>query len=82
MSRPDNRPKAVDLGLYGYKSTSTYTLTVCPQCGETYRRYEGEVEYIYKGLKFCTYPCKAQYRREHPTDEYKQIEIRKGRKKK
>ena len=78
MSRPDNRPTMSELGLFGYKSTSSYTLSVCPQCKESFRRYSGEVEFIYKGLKFCTYPCKAQYRREHPTVEYKQLEIKKG----
>lgn len=55
-----------EVGLYGYKSTARYELLVCPYCKEPYRRYPGEVEYIYQGLKFCTFPCKNRYRKQHP----------------
>ena len=56
-------------GEYGYKSTSHYVTRTCPQCGEEYRRYPGEVEYKYGGKLFCHFPCKNQYRKAHPDEE-------------
>lgn len=66
MGQFNNKPKVAESGLYGYKSTAKYALLVCPYCKETYRRFEGEVEYIFDGLKFCSFPCKNRYRKEHP----------------
>lgn len=53
-------------GEYGYKSTAHFVTRICPQCKQEYRRYPGEVEYIFDGKKFCHFPCKNQYRKAHP----------------
>lgn len=82
MDQFNKKPKVAESGLYSYKSTAKYALLVCPYCKETYRRFEGEIEYIFDGLKFCTFLCKNRYRKEHPEKdltfaEQCQIKIRK-----
>lgn len=42
---------------------------VCPGCGKTYTYYSSYVPYIYDRKRFCTYSCKAKYKREHPPKE-------------
>lgn len=51
-----------------YKELLPYTERVCPCCGESYKRYQGEIDYtlINKGkrIKFCSWNCKCKYKRE------------------
>lgn len=67
MKNKDKQSKVqIAVGEYGYKSTSNYIERVCPECGETYRRYPDEIEYIFDKKFFCTFPCKNKYRKKHP----------------
>ena len=53
----------------GIKSYCVAAVRVCPQCGEEYKRFKGEIDYIQKlgneDVILCSYNCKAKFIQKH-----------------
>ena len=63
-------------GIYAYKEYGGYSqIKVCPMCKQEYKRYAGEVKYIYGKKAFCSWTCKCRYMRLHPGLEVKKDHV-------